>query len=94
MSTASRSTNFDAMPQFEQSLGREGSGHVVQLYSDDGFLLEILTGFIGGALAAGDGALVVATRAHADSLEQCMRERGLDTGKAIRQARSARLLLG
>jgi hypothetical protein len=57
MSTASPSTNFDAMPQFEQSLGREKSGHAVQLYSDDAFLLEILTGFIGGALSAGDGAL-------------------------------------
>jgi PAS domain S-box-containing protein len=87
MSTASPSTNFDAMPQFEQSLGREKSGHVVQLYSDDAFLLEILTGFIGGALSAGDGALVVATRAHAHSLEQRLRERGLDTGMAIRQGR-------
>jgi PAS domain S-box-containing protein len=87
MSTASPSTNFDAMPQFEQSLGREKSGHVVQLYSDDAFLLEILTGFIGGALSAGDGALVVATRAHAHSLEQRLRERGLDTGMAIRHGR-------
>jgi PAS domain S-box-containing protein len=87
MSTASPSTNFDAMPQFEQSLGREKSGHVVQLYSDDAFLLEILTGFIGGALSAGDGALVVATRAHAHSLEQRLRQRGLDTGMAIRHGR-------
>ena len=87
MSTASPSTNFDAMPHFEQSLGREKSGHVVQLYSDDAFLLEILTGFIGGALAAGDGALVLATRAHAHSLEQSLRQRGLDTGMAIRQGR-------
>jgi len=87
MSTASRSTNSDVMPQFEQSLGREKSGHVVQLYSDDGFLLDILTGFIGGALAAGDGALVVATRAHAHALEQRLRQRGLDTGMAIRQGR-------
>jgi PAS domain S-box-containing protein len=87
MSTASRSTNSDAMPQFEQSLGREKSGHVVQLYSDDAFLLEILTGFIGGALTSGDGALVVATRAHAHSLEQRLRQRGLDTGMAIRHGR-------
>ena len=87
MSTASPRTNFDAKPQFEQSLGREKNGHVVQLYSDDAFLLEILTGFIGGALSAGDGALVVATRAHADSLEQRLRQRGLDTGMAIRQGR-------
>ena len=87
MSTASPRTNFDATPQFEQSLGREKSGHAVQLYSDDAFLLEILTGFIGGALSAGDGALVVATRAHADSLEQRLRQRGLDTGMAIRQGR-------
>jgi PAS domain S-box-containing protein len=75
------------MPQFEQSLGREKSGHAVQLYSDDAFLLEILTGFIGGALSAGDGALVIATRVHAHSLEQRLRQRGLDTGMAIRQGR-------
>ena len=58
MSTASPSTNFDATPQFDQALGREKSGHVVQLYTDDGFLLEILTGFMGGAIAAGDGLFI------------------------------------
>ena len=87
MSTARSSTNFDAMPQFEPSLGREKSGHVVQLYTDDAFLLEVLTGFIGGAIAGGDGSLVVATRVHAESLERCLQERGLDTAKAIRQGR-------
>jgi PAS domain S-box-containing protein len=75
------------MPQFEQALGREKSGHVVQLYTDDAFLLEVLTGFIGGAIAAGDGALVVATRAHAESLSRCLRERGIDTAKALCQGR-------
>jgi PAS domain S-box-containing protein len=70
-----------------QSLGQERNGHVVQLYTDDAFLLDALAGFIGGAIVAGDGALVVATQAHAEALEQCLRERGVDSGKAIRQGR-------
>lgn len=87
MSTASPSANFDAMPQVAQSLSHERTGHVVQLYTDDAFLLEVLSGFIGSAIAAGDGALVVATRAHAEALERCLRERGIDSGRAIRQGR-------
>src|SRR5215471_9499196 len=87
MSTASASTNFDAMPQIAQSLSPATNGHVVQLYTDDAFLLEVLTGFIGGAIAAGDGALVIATRAHAEAFEQCLRERGIDSTSAVRQGR-------
>lgn len=87
MSTASPGANVDAIPQVAQALGHGSNGHVVQLYTDDAFLLEVLTGFIGSALAANDGALVIATRAHAEALEQRLRERGIDSGRASRQGR-------
>ena len=87
MSTASPSANVDAAPRIAHLLGHESDGHVVQLYTDDAFLLEVLAGFIGGAIAAGNGSLVIATRAHAESLEQSLRGRGIDCEKAIRQGR-------
>src|ERR1700751_4340222 len=87
MSTASSSANFDAIPRFARSVGQERTGHAVQLYTDDAFLLEVLTGLIGDAITGDDGALVIATRAHAESLDQSLRERGIDTGKALRQGR-------
>src|SRR5262252_5332966 len=87
MSTASPSANVDAAPRITHSFGHERNGHIVQLYTDDSFLLEVLAGFIGGAIAAGDGALVVATHAHVAALEQRLRERGVDRDKVVRQGR-------
>jgi PAS domain S-box-containing protein len=67
---------------------REGQeAHVVQLYSDDGSLIDVLRRFIGGAIAAGDAAVVVATPAHREGLAQQLRDKGLDTDKAIREGR-------
>jgi hypothetical protein len=37
--------------------------HLVQLYSDDGLLLDVLADCIRGAIAIGDGGIVVATKA-------------------------------
>ncbi|MFY9559315.1 MAG: PAS domain S-box protein [Terriglobales bacterium] len=61
--------------------------HVVQLYSDDGLLLDVLCRFIGGAIAVGDAGVVIATKAHHDGLEARLKARGLDTAKAIGQGR-------
>jgi len=61
--------------------------HFVQLYSDDARLLDGLSQFIGGAVAMGDGAVVIATKAHQDGLAQRLKARGMDTAKAIRQGR-------
>ena len=52
--------------------------HFVQFYDTDAFLLNSLGGYIGTALKAGEGAIVVATRAHRDGLEEILRENGLD----------------
>src|ERR1700722_20104863 len=52
--------------------------HGVQFYSQDKFLLEELGGYIGGALHAGDAAVVVATEAHRNGLLQWVTAQGLD----------------
>jgi PAS domain S-box-containing protein len=62
-------------------------GHIVQLYTDDRFLLDVLSRFIGGALAVGDGAVVVATASHLRDLTKLLSARGLDTDKATAQGR-------
>jgi signal transduction histidine kinase len=63
------------------------SGHSVQFYADDSFLLDGLSRFIGTALGAGDAAIVVATQAHREALERRLQARGLSTAKSIRQGR-------
>src|SRR5579863_3928170 len=78
-----------ALPSLAESDIRNHShdGHVVQLYNDDGFLIDILSRFIGGALAVGDAAVVVATAPHRIELERRLSGRGVDTTKAATQGR-------
>ncbi len=61
--------------------------HFVQFYEADGFLLNSLKGFIGTAIKAGDGALVVATPAHRESLDELLLANGVNvtTAKASGQ---------
>src|SRR5437868_2200168 len=66
---------------------REQPPHIVHLYSDDGLLLDVLCRFIGGAIAVGDGALIVATKAHHEGLAERMKARGLHPSNAIAQGR-------
>jgi signal transduction histidine kinase len=63
------------------------TGHTVQFYADDSFLLDGLSRFIGTALGAGDAAIVLATPAHREALERRLQDRGLSTAKSIRQGR-------
>lgn len=62
-------------------------GHSVQFYADDAFLLEGLSRYVGGALGAGDAAVVIVTKAHRDGLAELLRGRGLDLGVAAAQGR-------
>lgn len=55
-------------------------GHGVQFYPNDGYLLDLLTPFVGSALISGDIALVIATKAHRDALAKRLRGRGFDVG--------------
>jgi PAS domain S-box-containing protein len=66
---------------------QEQTGHVVQFYSDDAFLLDAVSRFVGQALGAGDAAIVVATGEHRDQLGQRLKAKGLDTLAAVQQGR-------
>ena len=54
------------------------SGHTVQFYEEDSFLLDSLTKLIGTSLMAGDVAFVVATPTHREALAERLKAVGLD----------------
>jgi len=56
--------------------------HFVQFYETDLFLMNSLGGFISTGLHAGDGCMVVATKAHRDELETRLQAYGLDVATA------------
>src|SRR5207244_7638194 len=53
-------------------------GHVVQFYSEDEFLVDAISRFIGVTLSAGDAAVVLATKTHREGIARRLEERGLD----------------
>ena len=63
------------------------SAHLVQFYEADSFLLEAISRMIGDGLDAGDSAIVIATKAHRDGLEEGIRARGLDPDALRKQGR-------
>jgi signal transduction histidine kinase len=67
--------------------GDDHSGHSVQFYAEDSYLLDDVSRFIGTALGAGDAALVIATKVHREGLEYRLQSRGLDTLKAALRGR-------
>jgi PAS domain S-box-containing protein len=75
------------MPSVSIPANGQESPHVVQFYSDEGFLLEELGQFVGAALAAGSSAVVIATKGHEDQLAQKLKARGLDLTSAIGSGR-------
>src|SRR5713101_7047413 len=81
-------TGVEITPGQEAPVVNQGHDtHLVQLYSDDGLLLDVLCRFIGGAIAVGDGGVVIATKAHLDGLGARLRARGFDTATAISHGR-------
>jgi PAS domain S-box-containing protein len=87
MSAALPEPRLRLIPSVARVHSHDQEGHVVQLYTDDSFLVEVLSRFIGGAIAMGDAAVVVATKAHHKGLAKRLSAQGLDTAKAIRQGR-------
>jgi PAS domain S-box-containing protein len=70
------------------SVAHEPEGtHSVQFYKDDSVLLEDLNGFIGAALAAGNSAVIVATRVHREGLSRLLSTQGIDVNLATNQGR-------
>jgi hypothetical protein len=75
----------------DTSISNGQQTHVVQLYSDDGLLLDVLCRFIGGAVAVGDAGVVIATKAHHEGLTTRLKARGLDTAMEERLGTIAEL---
>jgi signal transduction histidine kinase len=63
-----------------------GHQHGVQFYSQDKFLLEELSEYIGNALRLGDAAVVVATEQHRNALLQWLSSQGLDVARLLERA--------
>ncbi len=61
--------------------------HEIGFYSDERWLLDRLTEFIGTTLAAGNAAVVAATDSHLKSLVPRLQAYSLDIGAAIEQGR-------
>ena len=76
-----------SVPPVNQIPGHDHNGHTVQFYSQDSFLLDGLSRFIGTALGAGDAAVILATRAHREGLESRLHAHGLNTAGAVSQGR-------
>jgi len=66
---------------------RQRSGHTVQFYSSDEFLLNELARLVGMSLASGDAAIVVATKQHREGLRDRLQAQGLDLDLAVKQQR-------
>ena len=56
--------------------------HIVQLYQDEDFLSRAVCRFAGGALANGEGIILVPTRAHWDAIRPRLEAEGVDVKAA------------
>src|ERR1700691_5431635 len=84
----SRSTEYAQPRVSEGSWSQQGEHpHGVQFYSQDKFLLEELSEYIGSALRAGQAAVVVATDAHRNGLLQWLTAQRLDVAALLEQGR-------
>jgi len=63
------------------------SVHSVQFYFEDRLLIEGLAGLIATALVSGDAAIVIATKVHRETLARELKDRDLDTTRAIADGR-------
>src|SRR5260370_40308324 len=87
MSAAVPESGVHLISSLAQTHSHDRGGHVVQLYTDDSFLVEVLSRYIGGAISVGDGAVGVVTQSHHEGLAQRLSRQGLGTAKTIRQGR-------
>ena len=63
------------------------AAHLVQFYEDDHFLVESVARHLGQSIAAGDGAIIVATKAHREAIHARLSANGLDVANLTRQGR-------
>jgi DcmR-like sensory protein len=84
--TADHNSSGVVLPFPAQNV-RTARRHEAGFHSHDRSFLDDVTQFIGAALKAGNGAIVVATKSRRDSLLPRLRAYGLDIGAAIEQGR-------
>jgi signal transduction histidine kinase len=78
--------DFTQVREYRGSWSRHGDNqHGVQFYSQDKFLLEELSEYIGNALRAGNAAVVVATDAHRNGLMQWLTAQSVDVAALLEQ---------
>jgi signal transduction histidine kinase/CheY-like chemotaxis protein len=70
------------LPSLSDWSGMNEPEHFVQFYETDSFLLNSLSDFMSAGLRAGDACIVVATKAHRESLEERLQANGLDVAAA------------
>jgi hypothetical protein len=61
--------------------------HLLQFYDDDVELLDALEGFVVDGLAAGEGVIVIASRAHREGLRDRIEPRGIVVDALIHKGR-------
>jgi hypothetical protein len=71
----------------ESSALRGKCSHAVQFYGEHESLLDASTRFVGGALAAGDAAIVVASRSHREALVDRLAAYGSGMSRAAGEGR-------
>ncbi len=85
---AIQAADFTQAREHKGSWSQRGDHHHgVQFYSQDEFLLEELSEYIGNALRAGNAAVVVATDAHRNALLPCLTAQRLDVATLLEQGR-------
>jgi hypothetical protein len=58
--------------------------HVVQIYENDEIFIDVLAGFVGGGINAGDAIIIIATDAHIRALETRLKGFAIDIDCLIR----------
>jgi PAS domain S-box-containing protein len=89
-STALRLNPGELIAHWQPSGAFQGD-HVAYFYEQSDSLLEALSEFIGGALGAGNSAVIIATRMHCEGLQRRLTARGLDLHKASKEGRYVEL---
>jgi PAS domain S-box-containing protein len=74
-------------PDCVSAATRQSQEHTVQFYADDGILIDELTEFIGSSLVRGFSAVVVATKAHTETLTRRLKSQEVDLSTAVKEGR-------
>src|SRR5713226_3400000 len=67
------------------------SEHFVQFYETDEFLLNLVSSFVGTGLGTGGAGIVIATKAHGESIEKRLQACGMDVAAASASGQYIRL---